>query len=283
MDWHESAAEIYWVFFVAWFLLLAIWETRQPRRTLQYPTGRRWRTHGALFAMSILFAPTVLRITPVGAALLAEGGGWAGPVRVNMWHWAAALPFTFVLLDALQYLVHRILHLVPALWRLHEIHHSDPDFDVGTAGRFHPLEVLVTTAFQLGAVLLFALPAWTIFVSSVVATAMNLMTHANASFPSWLESRMRLVLMTPDLHRIHHSADEADYSRNFGQALLVWDRLFGTQLDEPAAGQDRMRVGVPGREGDTNLAMMRLLARPFERRREPNEPSGRASAAGRQP
>jgi sterol desaturase/sphingolipid hydroxylase (fatty acid hydroxylase superfamily) len=283
MDWQGSAAKIYWAFFVVWFLLLAIWETRQPRLTSRYPTARRWRTHGALFAICILFVPIVLRVTPVAAALTLERSGWSGPIRIHAWHWTAALPFTFVLLDAWQYFAHRTLHLVPALWRVHEIHHSDPDFDIGTAARFHPFEVLVTTVFQLCAVALFALPAWAIFVSSVIATAMNLLTHANASLPGWLESRLSLVLTTPDLHRIHHSADDADHSRNFGQALIVWDRLLGTHLDKPAAGQDRMRVGVPETEGEQNLSLMRLLARPFEQRRGQRQVGAKASAAGHRP
>ena len=266
MDWQASAAKIYWAFFVVWFFLIAIWETRSPRFTPQFPSGRRWSTHGVLYAICILITPVILRATPVAAALTWERSGWPGLLRIREWHWIAGLSFTFLLLDVLQYFVHRMLHAVPALWRVHEVHHSDPDFDIGTAGRFHPLEVLATTAAQLGAIALFAPPAWAIFVASLLATGMNLFTHANASLPPWLESSIRLVLITPDLHRIHHSADSTDHSRNFGQALIVWDRLLGTQLDEPAAGQDRMRVGVAGREGEENLAVMHLLARPFEKR-----------------
>jgi len=283
MDWQVSAAKIYWAFFVMWFFLVAIWESRAPRLPLLYPTGRRWRAHGVLFAICILSTTVFLRLTPVAAALTSERAGWNGVMRVRGWHWLAALTFTFVLLDVLQYFVHRVFHLVPALWRVHEIHHSDPDFDVGTAGRFHPLEVLLTTVPQLCAIALFVPPAWAIFASSLITTGMNLLTHANASLPSWLESRIRLLLITPDLHRIHHSADQADFSRNFGQALIVWDRLLGTQLDEAAAGQQGLRVGVPGRDGEENLAVVRLLARPFGRRRVPSEIAARASALGRQP
>jgi len=281
MDWQASAAKIYWAFFVVWFLLVAIWETRTPRLTLRCSSGRRWCTHGVLFALCLLSSVVVLRVTPVASAFMWERSGWDGLMGVRRWHWTAALAFTFVLLDILQYFVHRMLHLVPALWRVHEIHHSDPDFDVGTAGRFHPLEVVVTTASQLVAIALFAPPAWAIFCSSLMSTGMNLLTHANASLPSWLESRIRLVLITPDLHRIHHSAEESDFSRNFGQALIVWDRLFGTQLEEPVGGQDRMRVGVPGRDGEENLAVMRLLARPFEKRRTQSETAAGAESVGR--
>jgi sterol desaturase/sphingolipid hydroxylase (fatty acid hydroxylase superfamily) len=283
MDWQASAAKMYWACFVTWFLMVAMWETRRPRLTPRCSTARRWRTHGVLFVMSIFAAPVILRITPVAAALSWERSGSDGLLGVPAWHWLGALVFTFVLLDVLQYFVHRLLHVVPALWRVHEIHHSDPDFDVGTAGRFHPLEVVVTAGAQLGAIALFAPPAWAVFVASVMATGMNLLTHANASLPAWLELRVRRVFMTPDLHRIHHSADEADYSRNFGQALIVWDRLLGTHLDDPALGQDRMRVGVPGRDGEENMAVPSLLARPFESRRTGTETAAKASAAGHQP
>src|SRR3954469_8902951 len=185
MDWQASAAKIYWAFFVVSFFLVAIWESRAPRLPLLYPTSRRWRAHGVLFAFCILSTTVFLRLTHLAAPLMAERAGWSGVMRVRGWHWWAALTFAFMLLDLLQYFVHRVFHLVPALWRVHEIHHSDPDFDVGTAGRFHPLEVLVTTGSQLAAIALFAPPAWAIFVSSLMATAMNLLTHANASLPEW--------------------------------------------------------------------------------------------------
>src|SRR5688500_4259988 len=107
MDWQASAARIYWTFFVAWILLVAIWETRRPRLEPRYPTGRRWRAHGVLFAISILFAPMILRLTPVAAALTSERSGWDGLVGVRSLHWIAALAFTFVLLDVVQYFAHR--------------------------------------------------------------------------------------------------------------------------------------------------------------------------------
>lgn len=260
----QAAAIWQWGVLAGCFLFVAIWETRQPRRALAWPAGRRWSLHAILFAIALLGVPLLLRVSPIAAAASIEATGSPGfAATIRHLPGAAAVILTFLLLDLTQYVVHRILHLVPALWRIHELHHSDPDFDVATAARFHPLEVLTTTAAQLAAVALFAPPAWAVLVSQLIAMSANLISHGNVALPRPLEQLLRRALITPDLHRVHHSADPRDYSRNFGQSLAIWDRAFGTLLESPAAGPDHMRMGVPGMDGEDSLRLGYLLMRPF--------------------
>ena len=279
----QNAAIWQWGVLVGCFLFVAIWETRQPHRALAQPAVRRWSLHAVLFAIAILGVPLLLRVTPIAAAASMETAGNPGFVApIRGLAAPAALILTFLLLDLTQYAVHRILHIVPALWRIHELHHSDPDFDVATAARFHPLEVLTTTAAQLAVVVLFAPPAWAVLVSQLIAMSVNLISHGNVALPRPLERLLRRALITPDLHRVHHSADPRDYSRNFGQSLAIWDRAFGTLLESPAAGLERMTTGVPGIDAENSLRLGYLLVRPFRAaERAGKQAARRAQEAGR--
>ena len=134
---------------------------------------------------------------------------------------------------------------LPLLWRVHEVHHSDPDYDVSTAARFHPIEVVSVQGAYLAAVALLAPPPIAVFLSELLTVVLNLFAHANASFPRKVEKCLGIVFMTPDVHRIHHSADEADHSRNFGQTFIWWDRIFGTYLSQPRVGKGRNDYGDP--------------------------------------
>ena len=274
-----------WQWALSWCASFRLrWETRQPRRTPGWPAGRRWGLHAILFAIAVIGVPLLLRGTPVAAAAALEGAGSRGLVApIRALPAAAALIVTFLLFDLTQYAAHRILHIVPALWRIHEIHHSDPDFDVATAARFHPLEVLATTASQLAAVALFAPPVWAVLVCQLVAMSVNFVSHGNVALPRRVERVLRGALITPDLHRVHHSADPRDYSRNFGQSLAIWDRAFGTILENPAAGVDHMKTGVPGVGGEESLRLGYLLMRPFlTTGRAGEQPAERTQSAGQQ-
>jgi sterol desaturase/sphingolipid hydroxylase (fatty acid hydroxylase superfamily) len=176
----------------------------------------------------------------------------------------AAIPFglrcvaTVLILDLLQYGAHRTYH-GRHLWRVHEVHHSDVDFDVSLGVRFHPLEILPVQLVHAAAALLLAPPPIAVLGSQLLGVTLDFLTHANARFPWRFERLLRTVFITPDLHRIHHSADQAGHSRNFGQILSVWDRLFGTFAGSQAAGE--VRTGVDGVDGGSDI--QRLLVRPF--------------------
>jgi sterol desaturase/sphingolipid hydroxylase (fatty acid hydroxylase superfamily) len=172
-----------------------------------------------------------------------------------------------LLLDLSHYGIHRAFHAVPLLWRIHEVHHSDPDYDVSTAARFHPLEVVLARGGYLAAVVLLAPPPIAVFVSEALTVVFNFFAHANVSLPRQGGKLLGLVFITPDLHRIHHSADSADHSRNYGQTFAWWDRLFGTCLNEPNVGTERMTTGISGLRNAGSLRLGFVLKRPFESRR----------------
>ena len=267
MPWIKIVGAGYWTLFVATFLTIAVWETFQPKRPLSYPAQTRWGRHALLFAVSGLAQSAVFRISPVLIAAAAANNRFG--ILNHAWlpygvRWAAAV----ILLDLLHYATHRVFHAVPYLWRIHEIHHSDPDYDVSTAVRFHPIEVVSEQGIYVVAVVLLAPPPIAVFVSELLTVVVNLFAHANASLPRRIEKVLRLVFITPDLHRIHHSADMADYSRNFGQTFAWWDRVFGTCLTEPKVGAERIVTGIPGLRNARSLGIGFMLTRPFQARSE---------------
>lgn len=259
-----SVGACQWTVFVGSFLVVAAWESRRPRRDLDGPASRRWTTHGILFAVTVVALAVVLRVTPLAAAISLDNSGGKG-LLLTLRDLGAPVGFaaTFAVFDLTAYLVHRLFHAVPLLWRIHEIHHSDPDFDVSTGLRFHPLDTAATTMAHVALVALLAPPWWAVFGAQLIEMAMNFLVHANAALPRHVDRAMRYLLVTPDVHRIHHSADSDDYSRNFGQSLTIWDRTFRTLLDEPALGHEKMTTGVPQCRREDCLRLNWMLVRPF--------------------
>jgi sterol desaturase/sphingolipid hydroxylase (fatty acid hydroxylase superfamily) len=175
---------------------------------------------------------------------------------------------TILLLDLLNYAAHRTFHSVSFLWRVHEVHHSDPDYDVSTAARFHPIEVVGVQGAHLAVIALLAPPALAVFIAGLLTEVLNLFVHANASLPGWVERWLRIVFITPDLHRIHHSEDIGEQQRNLGQTFAFWDRLFGTfQQDEPRAGE--ITTGLKGFQNAESFGLGFMLMGPFQSRPQP--------------
>jgi sterol desaturase/sphingolipid hydroxylase (fatty acid hydroxylase superfamily) len=248
--------------FIAGFLGVAIWESLRPWVALRDGAERRWRVHGALFVFQALVTGLILRVSPVYYAVIIsrhENGLLSSRVPAFL-----GFGLGILALDLVNYLVHRIFHAVGFLWRVHEIHHSDRDFDVSTAGRFHPLETLVTGGAQLLAIRLLAPSPECVLVAVLVGVLENVFVHANCSLPAGVERWLRYLVVTPDLHRLHHSRDAADFDRNFGQLFSFWDRLFGTWREPGAHGT--LATGVPEVEDADTLAMWYLLTGPFQRR-----------------
>ena len=171
----------------------------------------------------------------VGMALVAEDFGWGLFRIVNLPDWAA-LALTIVLLDFAIYLQHVIVYAIPALWRLHMVHHADVDFDVTTGIRFHPIEIALSMLVKLSAVAALGPPALGVFIFEVLLNGVAMFNHANVRIPAGLERVIRWIIVTPDMHRVHHSVDDKEYSTNFGFNLSCWDRLLGTYLAAPASG-----------------------------------------------
>ncbi len=224
-------------------LAVALWEFFRPRRKREFPALRRrlgnlgiWLLNLVLatfiFAPTEIFRPelaTVLGITlpawPIGDALLSFIAG-------------------FLLLDLLQYAVHRCQHAVPFLWRFHALHHSDPDVDVTTSVRHHPIEYLIAAGFYWAAVLALGIPAVMVLIHSLAVFAAAAVTHGNISLPEWLERLLRPVVITLDLHLVHHSIEFSRVNWNYGAVLSIWDRLFGTYTQISRAKRDRLVFGV---------------------------------------
>jgi sterol desaturase/sphingolipid hydroxylase (fatty acid hydroxylase superfamily) len=210
-------------------------------------------------------ALAALPLSGIGAALWAEGRGWGLLAGWPSAPAGAVLAATLAARSLSSYAVHVAMHRVPLLWRVHRVHHSDPFLDVSTTVRFHPLEFLVQLAPTGAVIVALGLPAWALLVYELLDTGANLFIHANVRLPRRLEAGLRLVVVTPDLHRVHHSSDQAETDSNYGVVVPWWDRLFGTYRAAPAGGPDGMTLGLAGWRGRRATALGGLLLAPFRR------------------
>jgi len=252
------------------FALLAAVEVLTPRRRRIIGRRRRW-----IGNLGLVVAATILvRAVPFASALamaeLADDRGWGllravGPVP--LWMGVAA---SIVFLDLAVYLQHVLFHALPALWRLHRVHHTDPELDVTTGVRFHPIEILLSAGFKGAVVGALGAPVLGVIVFEIVLNAGSLWSHANLRLPGTADRLLRIVVVTPDMHRVHHSIDRVETDSNFGFTLSWWDRLLGSYRAEPRMGHEAMAVGVAGFAVRDVLGLGRLLLQPIVR--QPNTP-----------
>jgi len=252
----------YWICFIGAFLAIAAWESVREKRALLAPAERRWRNHGAMFVIGALFSAALLRFTPVALALLVSGNPYGVLNKAWLPFWLRCV-IAVLALDLVQYGMHWTNHHVPWLWRVHQVHHSDLDYDVSTSTRFHPIEMLLGQGAQLAAIALLAPPALGVLIHEFLAVVVNLTQHANASLPAPVERLFRLFAATPDVHRLHHSIVIAEQQRNYGEIFLWWDRLFDTYMGKPAASVDRFRTGLTEFEKADTLNIGFMLTVPF--------------------
>lgn len=252
--------------FLGLFAVFALLERLAPRRLRVQPLGHRWITNWAILILdsgALRILALLLPLLAVGAALDAGRMGW-GLFNQTGWPlWLEGL-LAVLILDFAIWLQHLITHRVPLLWRFHRVHHADRDMDVTTAFRFHPVEIAGSMLLKIGLVYLLGPPALAVLVFEVLLNGTALFTHANLALPPRLEAALRLVLVTPDMHRVHHSTLRREHDRNFGFALSVWDRLFGTYLAQPAAGHPAMIVGLAWQD-DRPARLGWALTLPFRR------------------
>jgi len=248
--------------FAGIFAAMALWELLAPRRRQAIGRLRRWPGNLAIVAIDTLLVRLLFPTAAVGVALLAEGRGWglfpalAAPV------WLAVIA-SVVLLDLAIYLQHVLFHAVPVLWRLHRMHHADLEFDVTTGVRFHPLEILLSLAIKLGVVAALGAPAVAVLIFELLLNATSLFNHGNVSLPRRLDRLLRWLVVTPDMHRVHHSVVPRETNSNFGFNLPWWDRLCATYRPAPAAGHDSMTIGLEQFRDPSELRLDRLLLQPF--------------------
>jgi sterol desaturase/sphingolipid hydroxylase (fatty acid hydroxylase superfamily) len=224
-------------------LLMALWELLAPRRlpTVSWPL--RWGSNLGLVAFDTLVVRLLVPLSAMSVALLAQQRGWGLFNNVTLPAWAV-VTLAVVALDLIIYLQHVMFHAVPLLWRLHLVHHADLDFDATTGVRFHPLEILLSLGIKLGAVVLLGAPALSVLLFEVLLNATSVFNHGNVRLPAWLDRVLRLVLVTPEMHRVHHSVIPRETNSNFGFNLPWWDFLFGTYRAQPAEGHEGMTIGL---------------------------------------
>jgi sterol desaturase/sphingolipid hydroxylase (fatty acid hydroxylase superfamily) len=229
--------------FGAVLLLMALWEALAPRRELKVGRGKRWASNLGLTALNGLAARFLVPLGAVGAALVAAERGWGLLNNVEVPGWLAAA-LAVVALDLIIYLQHVMFHAVPLLWRLHMVHHADLDFDATTGVRFHTLEILLSAGIKMAAVVLLGAPAVAVVAFEVLLNATSVFNHGNVRLPGWLDRPLRLVVVTPEMHRVHHSVIARETNSNFGFSLPWWDYLFGTYRAQPADGHEGMTIGL---------------------------------------
>ena len=267
MPWARIEGAAYWICFVAAFLAVAVWESFQPQRELSVPAERRWRNHGVMLVIAAC-STLLLRVSPVALSVMAAGSRF-GILNKPPLPLLLRCALAVALLDLLQYWIHWSFHHVPWLWRVHQVHHSDPDYDVSTSARFHPVEVVASQAIHLGAIALLAPPPAAVLVSVLLTVILNFSAHANASLPAWAEQTLRFAFITPELHRIHHSRDMLEQQENLGQTFPWWDRLFGTYAPRASAPEAAFKTGLEGLENGDGLSLSFMLAEPFRDMRQP--------------
>ncbi|MCM2308718.1 MAG: sterol desaturase family protein [Sulfuritalea sp.] len=245
------------------FALMASWETAAPRRTRLHSRTVRWTANLGLVVFNTVLVRLLFPFAAVAFAVLATQRGWGLLNNLALPQWAA-LVLAVVALDFAIYLQHVMFHAVPALWRLHRVHHADPDFDVTTGARFHPIEIMLSMLIKFSVIAVLGAPAAAVLVFEILLNATAMFNHANVKLPAGFDAQLRLLLVTPDMHRVHHSTDVAEANSNFGFNLPWWDRLFGTYRAVAQMPQERMAIGVQGLTGDPRcVSLAGLLAIPF--------------------
>jgi sterol desaturase/sphingolipid hydroxylase (fatty acid hydroxylase superfamily) len=242
--------------------LIAALEAFFPRRKLTQPMGLRWASHAALSAINISLIRSVFPLAQIAVAVYATRAGIGLLNGLDLGPLVSAI-LAIILLDLWAWTVHYLTHRVPLLWRLHSVHHSDPDYDFSTGLRFHPLEALTTFGLQSIVILLLGPPAIAVFVYKLMTAFMSSFVHANLKLPPGLDRNLRKILVTPDLHRIHHSSTLTETNSNFAGITPFWDRLFGTCIDQPAAGHEALDLGLRGLQSIESIQLRAVLAQPF--------------------
>jgi sterol desaturase/sphingolipid hydroxylase (fatty acid hydroxylase superfamily) len=256
--------------FVGIFGAMALLELARPRRPLSAARSHRWMTNLSIVALGIatvrafgFIAPSLLA---VGAATVAHAHGWGVLNWIALPGWASLI-VALVCLDFAIWLQHVASHRIAVLWRLHQVHHADVDIDATTALRFHPIEIGLSMLYKSVWVLLLGPSALAVVLFEIILNSCAIFNHANVALPAWLDRILRAVIVTPDMHRVHHSVSGREYNSNFGFNLSIWDRLFRTYTDQPERGHTGMTIGLPTYQSTEPTELGWSLRLPFMSRR----------------
>lgn len=247
--------------FVAVFVAMALWEVARPRRVQHLGRIDRWPSNLGIVVLDTLIVRLLMPTSAVGLALYCETHAWG--LFNSFGSYTASAILGFLALDLAIYGQHVLFHYVPVLWRLHRMHHADQEFDVTTGIRFHPIEILLSLFIKFAVIAALGVPAIAVFAFEVVLNATSMFNHCNVAIPKSWDRALRWVLVTPDMHRVHHSIERQETNRNFGFNFPWWDRLFGTYTDQPAAGHEQMIVGISQFRSKQEQHLNNMLTQPF--------------------
>ncbi len=248
--------------FLGVLIAMAIWEIAAPRRRREIPRVIRWTNNIALVVLDTVILRLTFPIMAVGLAVVAQDKGWGLFNNIDVPGWLAIV-ICIAVLDLAIYLQHVMFHAVPALWRLHRMHHADLEFDVTTALRFHPVEILMSMGIKLAVVAALGPPAVAVLIFEVLLNATAMFNHSNIHLPERFDRVLRLIIVTPDMHRVHHSILPVETNSNYGFNLPWWDRLLGTYRAQPKAGHDNMTIGIEQFRTRRDLWLDRMLLQPL--------------------
>lgn len=260
-------------FFLSVLAVMALWEVFAARRPQQIGRLTRWPNNLLIVVLDTLAVRLVFPVAAVGTAFMAAANGWGLLNLVSLPGWLAVIVSVLVL-DAAIYFQHRLFHAVRWLWRLHRMHHADLEFDVTTGLRFHPIEIILSMVIKLTVVLALGAPALAVVIFEVLLNATSMFNHGNVRMPLWFDRYLRLFVVTPDMHRVHHSVIVRETDSNFGFNLPWWDRLFGTYRAQPEKGHLGMTIGIEDFRTVKDLRLDRMLLQPFRPAHKKARPTG---------
>jgi len=258
----HNEATIRMAFFVGIFVVVAAAELAVPRRPLSTSKASRWFANIGIVFINTGILRLLLPATAVSLSVWVEGRGWGILNQVDLPFWLK-VALSAIFLDFVIYLQHVMFHAVPTLWRLHMMHHADMDFDLTTGTRFHPIEILISMFIKFAAIIVLGAPALGVLIFEVLLNGTAMFNHGNFYIPPGVDRLLRWLVVTPDMHRVHHSIFPSETNSNFGFNLPWWDRLMGTYRAQPTRGHDGMTIGLNQFRDPSRLTLPRLLVLPF--------------------
>jgi sterol desaturase/sphingolipid hydroxylase (fatty acid hydroxylase superfamily) len=239
----ENEKTIRLSFFIGTLAIMALWEVIAPKRALTVSKALRWSNNLGLVFFNSFIVRLLFPAAAIGVAAFANEHGW-GLLNYYSIPFALSVVISIIAMDFIIYLQHVMVHAVPVLWRLHRVHHADLDYDVTTGARFHTLEIILSMLIKFATIVVLGPPVVAVIIFEVALNAMAMFNHGNVGLPKALDKILRWFIVTPDMHRVHHSVEDDETNSNFGFNLTWWDRLFGTYRDQPRGGHQAMKIGI---------------------------------------
>ena len=252
--------------FIGIFAVMAVWEMLAPRRALALSKWMRWGNNIGLVVLNTVLLRLLFPAAAVGMATFAAQQGWGALNTIELPFWLSVL-VAVIALDFVIWLQHVMVHAIPLLWRFHRVHHADPDFDLTTGVRFHPLEIILSMLIKFATIAVLGPPVVAVIIFELLLNATAMFNHGNVRLPVDVDRLLRWIVVTPDMHRVRHSVEDDETNSNFGFNLPWWDRLSGTYRDQPRGGHEGMTIGIRSYKQPRDVSWLPgLLALPFRGR-----------------